>query len=54
MRHFSETIDVGRPPEDAWRAIGTRERFDGYFELGRARSADLPRLGKPGRAGPEG
>ena len=42
MRHFSETIDIARPREDVWRAIGTPERwFDGYVET-RSRSADYP------------
>jgi uncharacterized protein YndB with AHSA1/START domain len=42
MRHFSETIEIARPPQDVWRAIGTPERwFDGYLEI-RARSADYP------------
>jgi polyketide cyclase/dehydrase/lipid transport protein len=42
MRHFSETIDIARPPQDVWRTIGAPERwFDGYLETG-ARSADYP------------
>jgi uncharacterized protein YndB with AHSA1/START domain len=42
MRHFSESIDIARPLEDVWRAIGTPERwFDGYVET-RSRSADYP------------
>ena len=42
MRHFSETIDIARPLEDVWRAIGTPEWwFDGYVET-RSRSADYP------------
>jgi uncharacterized protein YndB with AHSA1/START domain len=42
MRHFSETIDIARPPQEVWRAIGTPERwFDGSLET-RARSADYP------------
>jgi uncharacterized protein YndB with AHSA1/START domain len=42
MPHFSETIDIARPPEDVWRAIGAPERwFEGYLET-RARSADYP------------
>ena len=42
MRHFSETIDIARPREDVWRAIGRPERwFDGYIET-RSRSADYP------------
>jgi uncharacterized protein YndB with AHSA1/START domain len=42
MRHFSESIDIARPLDDVWRAIGTPERwFDGYVET-RSRSADYP------------
>jgi uncharacterized protein YndB with AHSA1/START domain len=42
MPHFSETIDIERPPEDVWRAIATPERwFEGYLET-RSRSADYP------------
>jgi uncharacterized protein YndB with AHSA1/START domain len=42
MRHFSQTVDIARPPEEVWRAIGTPERwFDGYLET-RTRSADYP------------
>jgi uncharacterized protein YndB with AHSA1/START domain len=42
MPQFSETIDIARPPEDVWRAIGAPERwFEGYLET-RARSADYP------------
>jgi uncharacterized protein YndB with AHSA1/START domain len=42
MPQFSESIDVERPPEDVWRAIGTPERwFEGYLET-RSRSADYP------------
>jgi uncharacterized protein YndB with AHSA1/START domain len=42
MPHFSEGIEIARPPEDVWRAIGTPERwFDGYVES-RSRSADYP------------
>ena len=42
MPHFSETIDIARPPEDVWRAIGMPERwFDGYLETS-SRSADYP------------
>jgi uncharacterized protein YndB with AHSA1/START domain len=42
MRHFSETIDIARPPQEVWRAIGTPERwFDGYLET-RSRSANYP------------
>jgi uncharacterized protein YndB with AHSA1/START domain len=42
MPHFIDTIDIARPPEDVWRAIGEPERwFDGYLET-RSRSADYP------------
>jgi uncharacterized protein YndB with AHSA1/START domain len=42
MPQFSEIIDIARPPEDVWRAIGTPERwFEGYLET-RARSEDYP------------
>jgi uncharacterized protein YndB with AHSA1/START domain len=42
MPHFSETIDIARPPEDVWRAIGAPEDwFEGYLET-RERSADYP------------
>ena len=42
MPHFSESIDIERPPEDVWAAIGTPERwFEGYLET-RSRSADYP------------
>jgi hypothetical protein len=42
MPQFSESIDIARPPEDVWRAIGTPERwFEGYLET-RSRSADYP------------
>jgi uncharacterized protein YndB with AHSA1/START domain len=42
MPHFSESIDIARPPEDVWRAIGTPERwFEGYLKT-RTRSADYP------------
>jgi uncharacterized protein YndB with AHSA1/START domain len=42
MPHFSEIIDIERPPEDVWRAIGTPERwFDGYLET-RSRSENYP------------
>ena len=42
MPHFSETIDIARPPEEVWQAIGTPERwFDGYLET-RSRSTDYP------------
>ncbi len=40
MPQFSDSIDIARPPEDVWRAIGTPERwFEGYLET-RTRSAD--------------
>ena len=42
MPHFSESIDIARPPEDVWRAIGTPERwFEGYLET-RTRSEHYP------------
>jgi uncharacterized protein YndB with AHSA1/START domain len=42
MPQFSEIIDIERPPEDVWRAIGTPERWlEGYLET-RSRSADYP------------
>jgi uncharacterized protein YndB with AHSA1/START domain len=42
MAHFSENIEIARPPEDVWRAISTPERwFEGYLET-RSRSADYP------------
>ena len=42
MPHFTESIDIARPPEEVWLAIGTPERwFDGYLET-RSRSADYP------------
>jgi uncharacterized protein YndB with AHSA1/START domain len=42
MSHFSESIEIARPPEDVWRAIGTPERWlEGYLET-RSRSADYP------------
>jgi uncharacterized protein YndB with AHSA1/START domain len=42
MPHFSESIDIARPPEEVWRAMGTPERwFEGYVEP-RSRSADYP------------
>ena len=42
MPQFSESIDIERPPEDVWRAIGRPERwFEGYLES-RTRSADYP------------
>jgi uncharacterized protein YndB with AHSA1/START domain len=45
MSHFSESIEIARPPEDVWRAIGTPERWlEGYLET-RSRSADYPGAG---------
>jgi uncharacterized protein YndB with AHSA1/START domain len=42
MPHFSESIDIERPPEAVWRAISTPERwFDGYLET-RSRSPEYP------------
>jgi uncharacterized protein YndB with AHSA1/START domain len=42
MPHFSDSIEIARPPEDVWRAIGTPERwFEGDLET-RSRSADYP------------
>jgi uncharacterized protein YndB with AHSA1/START domain len=42
MPHFTETIDIERPPEDVWRALGTPERwFEGYLET-RSRSEGYP------------
>jgi uncharacterized protein YndB with AHSA1/START domain len=42
MPQFSDSIEIARPPEDVWRAIGTPERwFEGYLET-RSRSADYP------------
>ena len=42
MPRFSETIEIARPPEAVWQAIGTPERwFEGYLET-RARSEDYP------------
>ena len=42
MPHFSESIDIERPPEAVWRALATPERwFDGYLET-RSRSAEYP------------
>jgi uncharacterized protein YndB with AHSA1/START domain len=42
MPQFSEIIDIERPPNDVWRAIGTPERwFDGYLET-RSRSENYP------------
>jgi uncharacterized protein YndB with AHSA1/START domain len=42
MPHFIETIDIARPPEEVWQAMGTPERwFDGYLKV-RSRSDDYP------------
>jgi len=42
MPQFSEIIDIERPTEDVWRAIGAPERwFEGYLET-RSRSEDYP------------
>ena len=42
MPHFSESIDIERPPEAVWRALATPERwFDGYLET-RSRSPEYP------------
>jgi uncharacterized protein YndB with AHSA1/START domain len=42
MPQFIETIDIGRPPQEVWRLIGTPERwFDGYLET-RSRSDNYP------------
>jgi Polyketide cyclase / dehydrase and lipid transport len=42
MAHFSESIDIGRPPEAVWRVLATPERwFDGYLET-RSRSPEYP------------
>jgi uncharacterized protein YndB with AHSA1/START domain len=42
MPQFSETIEIDRPPEAVWRAIGTPERwFEGYLETS-SRSDDYP------------
>src|SRR5215211_7335186 len=42
MPQFSDSIEIARPREDVWRAIGTPERwFEGYLET-RSRSADYP------------
>ena len=52
MPQFSESIDIARPPEDVWRAIGTPERwFEGYLET-RSRSADQGEDLLPARALP--
>src|SRR5215218_11513417 len=42
MAQFSETVDIKRPPEEVWRAVGQPERwFEGYLET-RSRSPDDP------------
>jgi len=42
MPHFSESIDIARPPEVVWRALATPERWlDGYLET-RSRSPEYP------------
>jgi carbon monoxide dehydrogenase subunit G len=42
MPHYSQTIEIMRPPEQVWSAISTPERwFDGYLET-RSRSAEYP------------
>jgi hypothetical protein len=42
MAHFSESIDIERPPEAVWMALSTPERwFDGYLET-RSRSPEYP------------
>jgi uncharacterized protein YndB with AHSA1/START domain len=42
MPQFSDSIEIARPPEDVWRAIGTPERwFEGYLET-RSRSEGHP------------
>jgi uncharacterized protein YndB with AHSA1/START domain len=42
MPHFSESIDIERPPEAVWHALATPERwFDGYLET-RSRSPEYP------------
>jgi uncharacterized protein YndB with AHSA1/START domain len=42
MAHFTDSIEIERPPEEVWRAIGTPERWlDGYLET-RMRSDDYP------------
>jgi uncharacterized protein YndB with AHSA1/START domain len=42
MAHFSQSIDIERPPETVWRALATPERwFDGYLET-RSRSPEYP------------
>jgi uncharacterized protein YndB with AHSA1/START domain len=42
MPHFSESIEIERPPEEVWRTIASPERWlEGYLET-RSRSADYP------------
>lgn len=42
MPQFRDSIEIARPPEDVWRAIGTPERwFEGYLET-RSRSEGYP------------
>ena len=42
MPHYSESIEIMRPPEEVWSAISTPERwFEGYLET-RSRSAEYP------------
>jgi uncharacterized protein YndB with AHSA1/START domain len=45
MPHFTESIEIERPPTDVWRAIGTPERWlEGYIEP-LSRSEDYPAPG---------
>jgi hypothetical protein len=42
MPHFSESIQIERPPEEVWREIGAPEHWlEGYLEIS-SRSADYP------------
>ncbi|MEX2105605.1 MAG: hypothetical protein WD810_01785 [Solirubrobacterales bacterium] len=42
MPHFSESIQIERPPEEVWREIGAPEHWlEGYVEVS-SRSADYP------------
>jgi hypothetical protein len=42
MPQFRDSIEIARPPEDVWRAIGMPERwFEGYLET-RSRSEGYP------------
>ena len=42
MPHFSQSIDIERPPADVWRTIGTPEQwFEGYLDT-RSRSEGYP------------